>query len=143
MGDGLPRGLQHELGAFESDRVVQPIMMMIPCLPLVLVPILAVKVAVEAALTLNTPSLIINDATLRLNLTSAAALLLVLLFLHVAEERSLPRRVVEGRGPPCFGATGFLGRHGQVLRAHLLVPTRGHLLVGLQDRLTADPNQVA
>lgn len=135
MGDSLPRGLQHELGAFASDRVVQPIMMMIPCLLLVLVPILAVKVAVEAALTLNTPALIfINDAALRLNLPSAAALVLVLLSLHVAEERSLPRRVVEGRGPPCFGAAGFLGRHGQVLRAHLLVPTRGDLLVGLQDR---------
>ena len=115
-------------------------MMMIPCLPMVLVPLLTVKIAIEAALTLDAPPIIFTDsAPMRLNLACPAALLLVLLSLHVAEERSLPRRVVEGGGA-CFGVAGFLGGHGQVLRAHLLVPTRGHLLVGVENHCTANPH---
>ena len=121
-----------------------PIMMMMPCVPMVLVPLLTVEVTVEAALALDAPPVILGDsASMRVNLPSATApLLLVLLSLHVAEEGSLPRRFVEG-GSACFGVAGLLGRHGQVLRAHLLVSTRGHLLFGVQDHCTANPHQVA
>lgn len=119
--------------------------MMMPCLPLVLVPLLTVEVAVEAALALHAPPVILTDTPMRVNLPSAAStLLLVLLPLHVAEEGGLPRRVVEGGGA-CFGvAGGLLGGHGQVLRAHLFVPTRGggDILVGVQDHCTANPHQV-
>ena len=123
-----------------------PIMMMIPCVPMVLVPLLTVEVTVEAALAFDAPPVILGDsAPMRVNLPCPASpLLLVLLSLHVAEEGSLPRRVVEGGGA-CFGvAGGLLGGHGQVLRAHLLVPTRGgYILVGVQDHCTANPHQVA
>ena len=87
------------------------IVMMMPCLPLVLVPLLTVKVAVEAALALHAPPVILTDATaMCLNLPSAATS--PLLSLHVAEEGSLPRRVVEGGGA-CLGvAGGLLGGHG-------------------------------
>ena len=102
----------------------------------------AVEVAVEAALTLHAPPVILTDAAaMRVNLSSAAAS--PLLPLHVAEEGSLPRRVVEGGGARLGVAGGLLGGHGQVLRAHLLVPTRGaYILVGVQDHCTANPHQV-
>jgi hypothetical protein len=53
------------------------------------------KVAVKAALTVDAPPIIFsNAAPMPLNLACPAALLLVLLSLHVAEEGSLSRRVV-------------------------------------------------
>ena len=104
-------------------------------------PFLTVEVAVEAALALDAPALIIIDDAWRLHLTG---LLLALLPLHVAEEGSFPRRVVEGRGatPVCFTAARLFGGHGQVLQAQLLVIARGDFLVGVQDRRTANPHQV-
>ena len=116
---------------------------MIPSLPLVLVPFLTVEVAVEAALTLDAPSLIlIHGVALPFNLGCAAALLLGLLSLHIAEEGSFPRRVVKGGGA-CFAAAGFLGGHRQVLRARFLVPTRAVVvLVGVQDCCTANSHKV-
>ena len=117
--------------------------MMIPSLPLVLVPFLTVEVAVEAALTLDAPSLIlIHGIALSLNLGCAAALLLGLLSFHIAEEGSLPRRVVESGGA-CLAAAGLLGGHGQVLRARFPVPTRPVVvMVGVQDCCTANSHKV-
>ena len=117
---------------------------LIPSLPLVLVAFFAVEVAVEAALTLHAPSLIlIHGVTLPLYLRCAASLLLGLLSLHIPEEGSLPRRVVESGGA-CLAAAGLLRGHGQVLRARFLVPTRPVVvLVGVQDCCTADSHQVA
>lgn len=117
--------------------------MMITCLPVVLVPFLTVEVAIEAALTLDAPSLILmDDVALPLNLGCAAAILLSLLSLHISEEGSLPRRVVKGGGA-CLAAAGLLRGHGQVLRARLLVPTRPlAVLVGVQDCCTAYSHQV-
>ena len=115
----------------------------IPSLALVLVAFLTVEVAVEAALTFDAPSLIlIHGVTLPLYLRCAASLLLGLLSLHIAEEGSLPRRVVES-GRACLAAAGLLRGHGQVLRARFLVPTRPVVvLVGVQDCCTADSHQV-
>ena len=118
----------------------------ISSLALVLVAFFTVEVAVEAALTFDAPSLIlIHGVTLPLNLRCAASLLLGLLSLHIPEEGSLPRRVVESGRTCLAAAAGLLRGHGQVLRARFLVPTRPvvAVMVGVQDCCTADSHKVA